>query len=389
MIGYFSTYFHNYGPFLVVSSLVISILYAIIANWTLIRATYRCVDLKNTLTGKVGKCFDSVQGNTCHNTDLGYIYGWCNDTDNYGPLPGSKSGPYNGECTQWTWAKDKCPPYQCMGEYPGGIGEQTKHMCGQKWGWCADKDVERAMIGTPCGPREGSCDKWLWDVKKCPTACEKAKKPKKKCSNKVNRCQTVCGNREDGNLKCPPPSCHKKTPCQDKCICTGPPKLPWKPYENKQIRIRAKDGKGKDCGMKHNGRKGGAAGISKEEKVAKFSCDESAKPDLMLLEKSKDNKYRLLDSDGCTLQWSGLKGGNLALGTDERLAKFDCGGDAGDPLELEGTPEDVRIYANIKGKKCGLQWSSVKGKVKGVTRQERVAKFDCHDQGDRMVVDMA
>ena len=50
MIGYFSTYFHNYGPFLVVSSLVISILYGIIANWTLIRATYRCVDLKNTLT---------------------------------------------------------------------------------------------------------------------------------------------------------------------------------------------------------------------------------------------------------------------------------------------------------------------------------------------------
>ena len=47
------------------------------------------------------------------------------------------------------------------------------------------------------------------------------------------------------------------------------------------------------------------------------------------------------------------------------------------------------IKPNIKGKKCGLQWSSVKGKVKGVTRQERVAKFDCHDKGDRMVVDMA
>ena len=71
------------------------------------------------------------------------------------------------------------------------------------------------------------------------------------------------------------------------------------------------------------------------------------------------------------------------------MAKFDCGGDNGDPLELEGTPDKCRINASINGRKCGLQWSSVKNKNPGIGKQERTAKFDCHDTGDLMVVDMA
>ena len=393
MIRYFYTYFHNYGPFLAISSIILTVLYQIIANWIIIKATYKCVNLKNTITGGVTKCFDSIQGTTCNNSDIGYIYGWCNDSENYGAIPGNKAGPYMGTCSQWTWNdKDQCPPNQCMGDFPHGIGNQE---CPQKWGWCADKEINRAMEGTPCGPKEGGCEKWLWDVKKCPSSCERMEKPKKKkekekeCSNKQNKCQLTCGNRKDGYLQCPPPKCQKKPLCSDRCICTGPPTLPWKPYENREIRIRAKEGRAKKCGMTQNRRKGGAAGIGKLEKIAKVSCNSSIKPSVMMLEKSKDGKYRLLDSDGCTLQWNGLKGGNLSLGSDERMAKFDCCGDMGDPLEFEGNPDDFKIYTNIKGKKCGLQWSSVTGKARGVNKQERILKFDCNDKGDRFVADMA
>lgn len=51
----------------------------------------------------------------------------------------------------------------------------------------------------------------------------------------------------------------------------------------------------------------------------------------MLLEKSKDGKYLIVDSNGCTLQWSCREGGNPAMGTAERIGKFDRGGDMGDP----------------------------------------------------------
>jgi hypothetical protein len=391
MFNYFFHYYQSYGPLLIVSSVVLILFYWTVANFALLRATYRCVDLKNTVTGQVGKCFDSAQGTSCQNTELGYVYGWCNDSDNYGPLPGSKSGPYSGYCAQWSWNKEKCPPYQCMGDYPSGIDKQNKKLCQKKWGWCADKGVEKAMVGTPCGPRGGSCDNWIWEAKKCPTGCQKAPPVplKKKCSSRAGKCQLVCGSRDDGNtLNCPPPACGKSS-CTDKCICEGRPKDPWNAYENKQIRIRVKDGKAAGCQFKHASGKGGVAGVSSSERLAKFSCQDNAKADLMLLEKSKDGKFRVIDSDGCALQWSGRKGGNRAMGADERIAKFDCEGDAGDPFDLEGTPDDAKIYAKIKGQKCGLQWSSVKGHVSGVSRHERLAKFDCHDKADSLVVDMA
>jgi hypothetical protein len=391
MFDYFLHYYQSYGPLLVISSIVLTIFYWTVANFGLLRATYRCVNLKNTVTAQVGKCFDSTQGTSCQTTDLGYIYGWCNDGNNYGPLPGNKSGPYSGYCTQWSWNKEQCPPYQCIGNFPVGIDNQEKKSCKKQWGWCADKGVEKAMIGTACGPRGETCDNWIWDAKKCPTGCQTAPPTplKKKCSKGAAKCQLVCGSRDDGNtLNCPPPACGKSA-CSDKCICNGPPKDPWIAYENKQIRIRAKDGDAKDCQFKHADEKGGVVGVNTTERIAKFSCQTDAKADLMLLEKSKDGKYRIIDSDGCTLQWSGREGGNPAMGTTERIAKFDCGGDMGDPLEIEGTPDNAMLYAKINGQKCGLQWSSVKGKVNGISQDERIAKFDCNDKADHLIVDMA
>lgn len=332
------------------------------------------------MTARVGKCFDSVQGTNCHNTDLGYLYGWCNDRDNYGPLLGSKSGPYEGYCEQWSWSKDKCPPYQCSGIYPTGLANQEAKIP-RKWGWCSDKGVNRAMIGTACGPRNDECDNWVWNAKKCPKGCNVSTPLKKRCSG--DKCQLVCGNKYNGEKSTCPPKCGKSE-CKDKCICNGPAKHPWKAYENKQVRIRAKNGDAKDCGFVHGG-----SDAEGGETTAKFSCEDSSKGDIMLLEKSRDGKYRVQNSDGCALRWSDRKGGNKAVGSEERVAKFNCGSDAGDPLTLEGTPDNAMIYAHIKGKKCGLQWSSVKGKAKGVDDNERLAKFDCYDKADKMVIDMA
>ena len=388
MYEYFFHYYISYGPLLVLISIFLTLFYWFVANWSLLRATYSCISLKNTITGNLGKCFNSREGTSCQNTDLGHVYGWCNDEDNYGPLPGSKNGPYSGYCAQWSWCKGQCPPYQCPGDFPKGIGKQDP----QVWGWCDDKGVERSMIGTACGPRGAHCNNWVWDVKKCPTACQKPPPMplKKRCPSGKNKCQLVCGSRDDGStLNCPPPKCGKNK-CQDKCICEGPPADPWKPYENKTIRIRAKDKPSdQECHLQVSELKGGIKGITQNEKAVKFNCSEDAKGDTLFLEKSKDGKYRLVDTDGCTFRWSGRKGGNRALGTDERVAKFDCGGDNGDPFEFEGTPDDAQLYSKIAGKKCGLQWSSVKGQNKGIGPQERVAKFDCNDKGDKLVVDMA
>lgn len=355
MVDYVLMYYRTYGVVLIIATITLTIFYWIIANWYTLRATYKCTNLKNTVTGKIGRCFDSVPGTTCGNSNLGYIYGWCNDADNYGAMPGTKSGPYSGYCSNWIWSNDKCPPTQCLGTFPKGIGGQSDSMCSQKWGWCADKGVSRAMVGGPCGPTEGKCDDWIWEVKKCPTACTARR-------------------------------CENKSRPKEKCICNGPPKDPWKYYDNKNIRIRTKEG---DCQMKYARKTGGVTGVTDNEKVAKFDCRADAKADVMLLEKSRDSNYRLINSDGCALRWSAKKGGNPALGTEERVAKFDCTDSAGDPLILEGTPDQAQIYVKIKDKKCGLQWASIGGGSPNISRHERIAKFDCNDKGDDLVVDLA
>lgn len=387
MLEYLIRYYQTYGPLLLLVTIVFTAFYWVLVNWGMIRATYRCVNLKNTVTGNIGKCFSSNEGTSCQNTDLGYIYGWCNDADNYGPLPGKSTGPYVGYCSQWSWCKGQCPPYQCSGSFPKGIGEQEP----QVWGWCADAGVERAMIGTACGPRGAKCNNWLWDVKKCPTSCQKPPPMplRKRCGAGMK-----ASVGEDGTLNCKP---------VDKCQCDGgPPLNPWSPLENKVVRVHTKDEhlndkenstytgtlKGERCYLTA-GRKGdaGISGVTENEKVAKFDCAAEAKGDAFVLEKSNDGKFRLVDANGCALRWARSPGGNPGLENDERMAKFDCGNN-GDPLDFEGTPDDTQFYALIDGKKCGLQWSAVEGKGTGVGERERIAKFDCAERGDTLEVSL-
>lgn len=203
---------------LIILTIALNVFYYIVAYWSTVRAMYRCVNLKKTLTGQVGKCFNSRQGSTCHDTDLGYVYGWCNDVDNHGALPGNRSGPYSGHCDQWSWDKGSCPPTQCRDIDTG---------CQKKWGWCADEGVNRAMIGAPCGPKEDKCDQWIWTAKSCPSeaTCKRKAPPlilpiEKKCRKP---CPLVCGKNEGGEtLVCPPPNCQADDLplCKENCMCS-------------------------------------------------------------------------------------------------------------------------------------------------------------------------
>lgn len=363
MYQYFVQYYSLYGPLLLFITIVLSSFYWIVASWYGILSTYHCISLKNVVTGNVYKCFSDRPGETCQNTEVGYTLGWCNDPDHYGAHPGTRAGPYGFSCNQWTWTQKSCPPAVCAGEFPKGIGSQDP----QLWGWCADEGVDRAMIGAPCGPREGSCNNWVWDVKKCPTGC----------------------------IKAPPVKVTKKKPKQ--CMCTRKTN-PWAPYENRAIRVSTVsmaatvDSETKEqCAMASDATVGEETTAG--SKSTKFRCTDGVetpiKGDPMTLEKSTDGRYRIINSDGCAMKWSQTKGGNKALGSDERAAYFDCNGHSGDPLELEGSPDDVGFYANIENRRCGLQWSSIKGNAPGVKSTERLAKFDCNDKADRFKVTLA
>ncbi len=152
-------YYLIYGPILIMVTLVLAITYTFISNFAAVRSAYTCTSLKNVLNGNVGKCFSSRIGSTCSKSDIGYTHGWCNDTDNYGPLRGTRTGPYAVKCSDWIWSKSDCPPDTC-----GKIS-------GKEWGWCADKGVQRAMRGQACGPFQGTCDTWVWNAKACPEQC--------------------------------------------------------------------------------------------------------------------------------------------------------------------------------------------------------------------------
>ena len=152
-------YYTAYGPVLIVLSLVLGITYLFISNFAAVRSAYMCTSLKNVLTGNVGKCFGARLGPTCKSSDIGFTHGWCNDETNYGPLRGTRTGPYSVKCKDWIWNKGACPPNRCS------------KINGTEWGWCADKGVQRAMRGQACGPYEGACDNWIWQPNACPKQC--------------------------------------------------------------------------------------------------------------------------------------------------------------------------------------------------------------------------
>jgi hypothetical protein len=152
-------YYIVYAPFLIIVSLVLWATYMFISNFSALRSAYLCTSLKNIVSGEVGKCFGSRLGSTCKSSDIGFTHGWCNDEDNYGPLRGTRTGPYAVKCRDWIWNKADCPPDNCS------------DLRGRTWGWCADKGVQRSMRGQPCGPYVGNCDTWIWNAKSCPTKC--------------------------------------------------------------------------------------------------------------------------------------------------------------------------------------------------------------------------
>jgi hypothetical protein len=178
-------YYTAYGPVLIVLSLVLGITYLFISNFASVRSAYMCTSLKNVLTGNVGKCFGSRLGPTCKTSDIGFTHGWCNDEDNYGPLRGTRAGPYSVRCKDWIWNKSACPPNQC------------NKINGTEWGWCADKGVQRAMRGQACGPYEGSCDTWIWQANACPTQCGSPNCKDDSCICTMVRARYVIVKRSD------------------------------------------------------------------------------------------------------------------------------------------------------------------------------------------------
>ena len=320
--------------------MTLTLSYWITAALPEILAVYSCVNLKNTVTGRAPKCFSSKIGPSCRQTELGLAYGWCDDADRKGPMAGTRSGPNLGSCRDWIWDSKKCPPEKCtdIGNGPDKI-----------WGWCNEKDNIGAMKGAPCGPKEGTCKNWIWEAKACPRACPKSGK------------------------------------APEKCICKGPPLDPWTPYLSTPVKLNGKDDAA-GCGLSAADKKGGLPGlVSDNEKLARFGCAGTPGPGITMTKEG--GKYRIKDTAGCGLRAAERKGGNGALGSEERLAKFDCAS-PGDLLEIDGSPDNAKIYSVIEGQRCGLQWAA-KGLGGGpVGPDDRVAKFDCFEAGDTMTFEV-
>lgn len=91
--------------------------------------------------------------------------------------------------------------------------------------------------------------------------------------------------------------------------------------------------------------------------------------------------YANIGGKKCGLEWDVNTGTPATLGSNEHVAKFDCDGHA-DPLFIKGN----KIYANIFNSGCSLQWDVDKGTPLTLEASEHVAKFDCTDDGDSLQI---
>ncbi|RDH46752.1 alkaline phosphatase [Zooshikella ganghwensis] len=91
--------------------------------------------------------------------------------------------------------------------------------------------------------------------------------------------------------------------------------------------------------------------------------------------------YADIGGKKCGLEWDMSTGSPSTLGANEHVAKFDCDGNA-DPLFIKGN----KIYANIFNSGCTLQWDADKGTPLTLEENEHVAKFDCTDFGDPLQI---
>lgn len=387
LVAFYLTYYKSNGPLLLGLTVALTLIYWAVANFNLIRGIYHCTSLKNVLTGNIGKCYSLRRGATCEKTDVGYVYGWCNDDHNYGALPGHEGGPYGDYCNHWTYkSSDNCPPSTCK-----EISKQQP----QKWGWCADPGRERAMLGAPCGPIDGTCDNWIWDVKKCASCpnqpepqpdtddqqCDTEVKWNKKYSKKWPNCYNhpklgctresletmkkkcaddpVCDGfsiSTNGKAGCYKTNCHpddvtgyghgdydyyekdKKKSC-NRCICDGPakPKDQWKPYLNRNIKIE--NSKNANSRIK---------GVVRLEPMPR-----------------ETGKYTMLNDRNCVLAWKDqrtvgrtIDGKRITGDPNLKSAYFSCADlNSGIALTLDGTPDSFKINAIDKSDGTDLTMS--------------------------------
>lgn len=138
---------------------------------------------------------------------------------------------------------------------------------------------------------------------------------------------------------------------------------------------------GVKCGLEWSASFGGRAGVAESERVAKWDCSGAADP--VIFKKIGSGRYKIFSiADGvrCGFEWAAAKGPSSGVNKNERVAKWDCEGNA-DIVFINKSGGKYIITTTIDGKKCGLQWNNSYGGGVGVSNQtERVAKWDCSNQ---------
>jgi len=99
---------HSYLPILVALTIVVNIFYFTLGNWEYLTALNNCITLPRVLTGYSSKCISIPDYDSCHavTKQKVKVYGWCNDDDKLGPLPGNAAGPYGTTCKDWAWTNN-------------------------------------------------------------------------------------------------------------------------------------------------------------------------------------------------------------------------------------------------------------------------------------------
>lgn len=133
---------------------------------------------------------------------------------------------------------------------------------------------------------------------------------------------------------------------------------------------------GRNCGLEWAGGKGDPVGGN--ERLAKFDCAGNADPMCIIKTGSISTISTVAEGERCSLEWSEAMGSHTGINDNESLAKFDCD-TKGDPLFISGN----RISTIIKGQTCFLEWSAAFGGGQ-VGANEKAAKFDCGSNGDIM-----
>lgn len=223
----------SYFPYILIVGVIAYMLYYVYSYFYELRRRYNCFSWSNFFRGKLGQCFNQPP-EYCKDIDPDLNWGWCMDPDYYGAYAGNIDGPYGITCNRWIASPKKCPPMQCKGAYPIGLQINEKNTI-QRYGWCADPEVNKALRGTYCGPSpdEGvQCKQWIWEEPNCPQTCPKGGQPSstksvQKTATAIvpsaktaqvikSDCSMVCGIKDGKQIPCPPADCQAKP---EQCPC--------------------------------------------------------------------------------------------------------------------------------------------------------------------------